>query len=292
MNDISFKNENEGAFKNRFKASDAIYARVYLEKSIGNTEHGSIRTFKANLMYDLYINGEKVGFKKAFGMYRHVPMNKRTFYMEDIENMEQLNTWTTWRPTLLPLETDDDLQYGSVNTMARSFVLSLMDLPAGTHDIELRMYSKDLAGGAETDVLATGSFKLKISASDKKALTYKYTPPLPKDKWVGGNKEAVIKDIERAFENEIRKKPLVVGIYSSNWSENTYSQTGQRYRKVAGWAVFDDTDGDGQVPITTFNFISDYSNGKWGNLRFNSHCLGCPDWDVEVGAIKASAQNN
>ena len=212
--------------------------------------------------------------------------------MEDVEDMEQLNMWTTWRPTLLPLETDDDLKYGSVNIMARCFVLSLLDLSAGTHDVELKMYSKDLASGAETGVLASGSFSIKITEADKKAFAFKYVPPLPKDTWIGGDKEVVIAEIERAFIGELRKTPIVTGIYSPDWKEGTYSLTGQRYRKIAGWAVFDDTDGDGQVPVTTFNFISDYSGGSWSKLRFDSHCLGCPDWDVEVEAVKAYAKTN
>ena len=292
LQSISFKNENPSAFKSSFQVSEPIYARVYLHKSIGNTAHEGDRTHKANIMYDLYIDGKKVSFKKAFGMYRHIPDNERTFYMEDIENNDQLNQWTTWRPTLLPLEKDDDLKYGSVNIMARSFALSLLDLSAGTHEVELRMYSRDLASGAETEVLASGSFSLKITEADKKTLAFKYVPPLPKDTWIGGDKEAITSEIEKAFIDELRKTPIATGIYSKDWNEGTYSLTGQRYRKIAGWAVFDDTDGDGQVPITTFNFISDYSGGSWIKLRFDSHCLGCPDWDVEVEAVKAFVRNN
>lgn len=291
LNDIQFKSENPSGFKNKFSASEPIYARLYLNHSIGNTPHNGDKSYKAQLMYDLYIDGKKVPFKKAFGMYRHIPDNDRTFYIEDIDG-DQMNVWTSWRPTLLPNESDDELKYGNVNTMARCFALSLLDIEPGSHTVELKMYSQDMASGNKTDVLATGKFTLNLTNSDKKELAFKYAPPLPKDTWVGNNKETVIKDITLAFEKELRKKPIITGIYSPDWNEGTYSLTGQRYRKVAAWAVFEDGDGDGQVPVTTFNFISDYSGGEWTKPRFDSFCNGCPDWDVEVEAVKALVNNN
>ncbi|MDA9773644.1 hypothetical protein N9B82_01690 [Saprospiraceae bacterium] len=292
LRDIQFKNENVSAFQTDFLASESIYARVYLEQSIGNTPHGNQKSYKAHLMYDLYIDGKKIAFKKAFGMYRHIPENKRSFYIEEIDNQDQLEVWTSWRPTLLPNESDDDLKYGSVNIMARSFALSLLELTPGKHDIEIRMYSMDMATMATTPILASGSFTLSITEKDKKALTFKYSPPLPNKAWLRNDEKIVIEDATRAFEVELRKKPLITGIYSPDWQEGTYTLTGKRYRKIAAWAVFDDTDGDGQVPVTTFNFISDYSNGAWSKLRFDSFCLGCPDWDVEVDAVKAMLKTN
>lgn len=238
-------------------------------------------------MHDLFINGRKVGFKKAFGMYRHVPDAERTFFMEEISDNDVLNVWTTWRPTLLPNESDDELKYGSVNIMARSFVLALLEAGAGTHDIELKLYGRDFASSLETEVVASGRFTITLSQSDIKALAFKYAPPLPKDKWKGGDKNRLIRDLTLAFEKEVRKKPLIVGLLGVDTEEGTYRLTGQKYRKVAAWAVFDDTDGDGQVPITSFNWISDYTNAGWTKWRFNSHCLGCANWDVEVAAVKA-----
>lgn len=290
--DISFKKENPSGFKNSFDASQAIYSRVYLDKSIGNTSHGGERCYSATLMYDLYINGRKVPFKKSFGLFGGLPNNEKTFYMEGVTDVEQLDVWTTWRPTFLPLESDEELKFGSVNIMARCFVLSLLELPAGTHEIELKMYSRNMAAGKNTDVLASGKFTLNLTNADKRAMAFKYAPPLPKEKWQGNDKEAIEQDIKRAFVKELGKTPIITGIYSPYWNENTYSLTGQRYRKIAGWAVFEDGDGDGQVPITTFNFISDYSNGSWTALRFDSHCNGCPNWDVEVDAVKAFMNNN
>jgi len=222
-------------------------------------------------------------------MAEHVPDSERTFYMESITKDANLNVWTTWRPTLLPRETDEDLKYGGVNTMARCFVLALMDQPAGTHSVELKMYSREMAGDGETGVLASGKFSLELTDADKRSFAFKYAPPLPKDEWAGSDKARLITDLGRAFANQLNKEPILVGLSGRDWTESTYRLTGGKYRKVAAWAVFEDTDSDGQVPITTYNWISDYSGGSWTKWRFDSYCNGCPDWDVEVAAVKAKA---
>lgn len=292
LNAISFKRENPSEFKTSFDASEPIYARVYLEKSIGNTSHSGSKAYACYLMYDMYIDGKKVDHKKSFGMWRSIAESSRTYFTEELTDDKKLNVWTSWRPTLLPNIGDDDLKYGVVNIQARAFALALLDLSNGSHDVTLKMYSVDMANeNAKTDVLAEGSFSIEVTSAFKKELAFKYAPPLPKDEWRGSNKEAVKADIVRAFELELKKTPIISGINGMDWKEGTYSLTGQRYRKIAGWAVFEDGDGDGQVPITTFNFISDYSGGSWTKLRFDSHCLGCPDWDVEVAAVKALKNN-
>lgn len=288
LNTIAFKRENPSEFKKHFNAFDPIYARVYLEKSIGNTPHNGSKAYQVYLMYDMYIDGEKVDHKKSFGMWRSIPENDRTYFTEELTDHKKLNVWTSWRPTLLPNLEDDDLKYGVVNIQARAFALALLDLANGNHSVTLKMYSVDMANpDAVSDVLAEGTFSIEITSAFKKELAFKYAPPLPKDEWRGSDKSSVEADIINAFEVELRKKPIVSGIYGMDWKEGTYSLTGQRYRKVAGWAVFEDGDGDGQVPVTTFNFISDYAGGSWTKLRFDSHCLGCADWDVEVAAVKA-----
>ncbi|PHI20895.1 hypothetical protein CEQ90_05890 [Lewinellaceae bacterium SD302] len=284
---IAFKKERPGSFANSFKASESIYARLYLPKSVGNTDHGGNRAYAIIQMYDLYIDGQQVPFKKGFGFYKQVPENERTYYMVSVDEQDKINVWTTWRPTLLPDESDDELKYGGVNVMARAFALALLDQSPGTHEVELRFHSRDLAGEGATKVLASGKFTLELTASDKRELAFKYAPPLPKDEWTGGNKAQLIAEATAAFANQLNKDPIAVGLVGRDWQEGSYTLTGQKYRKLAAWAVFDDTDGDGQVPITTFNWISDYSNGGWTKMRFDSHCLGCPDWDVEVAAVKA-----
>jgi len=180
-----------------------------------------------------------------------------------------------------------ELKYGNRNIQARAFALALLDLTPGTYEITLEVRAVEMAGDGMTDLMASGSFNLTLSSSDLKAMAFKYAPTLPKDEWRGGNKKEIIDQIAFAFEKQLGKKPLIAGISGMDWSEGTYRLTGQKYRKIAGWAVFEDTDGDGQVPVTTFNWISDYSNAGWTNLRFDSHCLGCPNWNVETEAVKA-----
>lgn len=287
LNAIAFKKEQPSKFATNFKASEPIYARLYLPKSVGNTDHGGSKAYASIYMYDMYIDGQQVPFKKGFGFYKQVPESQRTYYMESEEDQERMNVWTTWRPTLLPNESDEELKYGNVNIMARAFALALLELSPGSHEVELKFASRDIAGEGNTGVIASGKFNIELTAADKKDLAFKYAPPLPKDEWTGGNKAQLLKEVHAAFANQLNKEPIRVGLVGRDWNEGSYTLTGQKYRKLSAWAVFDDTDGDGQVPITTFKWISDYSNGGWTKLRFDSHCLGCPDWDVEVAAVKA-----
>lgn len=280
--DLSFKNEKPSKFKNSFSTSDNIYGRLYVSKSLSNLT-GEYPP--GVLMYDMYIDNKRVGHKKSFGMYRH--LTDKPYYTEYIDGGDQFNIWTSWKVWLLPVLDDEELKFGNCNIAARAFTLSLLDLNSGVHNVRIEVYYSDMVGEKKTDVIAVGEIKLDVKAEDMKNLAFAYAPPLPKDEYTGKNKSAVIKQIETAFEKQIGKKPLLCGIYKSGWNEGSYKLTGQKYKKIAGWAVFEDTDGDGQVPITTFNFISDYTNGGWTKLRFDSHCLGCADWDVETAAVKA-----
>ena len=282
--DLAFKNERSGKFKNSFTSSDHIYGRVYVDKSIKNKTN---EYAPGVLMYDMHINGNRIEHKKSFGMYRH--LTNKSYYTEQLEADDTFNKWTSWKVWLLPKENDDDLKYGSCNIGARAFTLALLDQSPGTYVIKIDVYHVSMDGGTKSDVLASGSFNFELIANDKKRLAFAYAPPLPKDEYTGSDKTAAVSAIKEAFIQELGKTPIICGIYKRGWKEGSYSLTGQKYRKIAGWAIFEDGDGDGQVPVTTFNFISDYTNGGWTKLRFDSHCLGCADWDVEVAAVKALA---
>jgi len=282
--DLAFKNEKPERFNNTFTSSENIFGRIYLDKSIKNKTD---QYTPGVLYYDLYIDGQRIEHKKSFGMFRH--LKNKTYYTEEMSADDSWRTWTSWKIWLLPEENDDELKYGNCNIPARAFTLALLDQAPGKHDIQLEMYHMSTDGETKSDVLASGSFTLDLKAKDKKRLAFAYAPPLPKDEYQGNDKKATIAAIKEAFTQELGKTPIICGIYKQGWKEGSYTLTGQKYKKIAGWAVFEDTNGDGQVPITTFNFISDYTNGGWTKLRFDSHCLGCADWDVEVSAAKALA---
>lgn len=282
--DLAFKNEKESAFKTSFTTNDNIYGRVYVDQSIKNKTGSYVGGV---LMYDMYIDGKSVEHKKSFGMYRH--LSDLTYYTEQMDSDETFHQWTSWKVWLLPEEDDDELKYGNCNIAARAFTLALLDATPGKHEVKIDIFHVSMDGGSKSEVLASGSFTIDIKAQDKKKLAFAYAPPLPKDEYAGPDKEGTLASIKEAFIQELGKTPIVYGVYKRGWKEGSYSLTGQKYKKIAGWAVFEDGDGDGQVPITTFNFISDYTNGGWTKLRFDSHCLGCADWDVEVAAVKALA---
>lgn len=284
-NDLAFKNENPSKFTNSFSTSDNIYGRVYLDKSIKN----KISSYAPGvLFYELYIDGQRIGHKKSFGMYKH--LEDPSYYTEQMNGGDPFFKWTSWKVWLLPTLDDNEIQYGNVNIAARAFTLALLDQEPGKHEVQLKIINVSMDGTGQNDFLAEGSFVIDIKAADKNKLAFAYAPPLPKDEYTGPNKSETLAAIKTAFEEEVNKTPIIWGIYKQGWKEGTYTLTGQKYKKIAGWAVFPDTNGDGQVPITTFNFISDYSNGGWTKLRFDSHCLGCPDWDVEIAAAKAAGE--
>lgn len=279
---LAFRNENERKFENSFTSSGHIYGRVYVDKSVQN----ATKDYHAGvLVYDMFIDGKRVAFKKNFGMFAHV--DNPGYYTEQLDQDETFTNWTSWKVWLLPETDDDELKYGNVNVPARAFVLSLLEQPAGKHDVRLNLYYHSKEKGKDSDVLASGSFTIDIKEADKKRLAYTFTPPLPKDEYQGADKAKTIEQIKDAFIRQLRKTPITCGIYKNGWQEGSYSLTGQKYRKIAGWAVFESTIGADQVPITTFNFISDYTNGGWTKLRFDSHCLGCANWKVELAAVKA-----
>ncbi len=284
--DLAFKSERPGNFKNSFSSSDHIYGRIYTDRSIKNKTGDPAPGI---LMYDMYIDGKRVAHKKSFGMHRH--LSDKSYYTEQMEADESWSQWTSWKVWLLPEENDEELKYGNCNIAARAFTLGLLDLSPGSYEIKIDVYNVDMVGENKSKVLASGNFTLELKEKDKKKLAFAYAPPLPKDEYQGSDKNIVVADIKEAFIQELGKTPIICGIYKRGWKEGTYSLTGQKYKKIAGWAVFEDGDGDGQVPITTFNFISDYSNGGWTKLRFDSHCLGCANWDVEVAAVKALGNN-
>ncbi len=284
--DLAFKKERSSSFKNQFSSDQNIYGRVYLDQSIKNKTK---EYAPGVLMYDLYIDNQRIEHKKSFGMYRH--LQDKSFYTEQMDADESWSQWTSWKVWLLPEENDEELKYGNCNIPSRAFALALLDLKPGSHSIRMDLYHVDMTGTNKSAILASGQFTFNLKQKDKNRLAFAYAPPLPGDKYKGSDKEETIADIKSAFIQELGKTPLICGIYKNGWTEGTYSLTGQKYRKIAGWAVFEDSDGDGQVPITTFNFISDYASGSWSKLRFDSHCLGCANWEVEVAAVKALGTN-
>ena len=282
--DLTFRRENPSNFKTSFTSSDNIYGRVYVDKSIKNKtkQYGP-----GILMYDLFIDGNRISHKKSFGMYKH--LQDKTYYTEQIDVGNSFNKWTSWKIWLLPTLNDDELKYGNCNIASRAFTLALLEQKPGNHQIKINVYYTDMTGDFKSKTLASGEFTIEIKATDKKKLAFAYAPPLPKDEYSGTNKKETIAAIKEAFIQQLGKSPIICGIYKRGWREGSYRLTGQKFKKIAGWAVFEDSDGDGQVPVTTFNFISDYTNDGWTKLRFDSHCLGCADWDVEVEAVKAIA---
>ncbi len=283
---IGFQSEIPTLFRSSFSGSDPIYARVYAAHSLSNTPWQGGEEYSPKFhMYDLYINGQQVSHKRSFGLYRHIPESDRTYYTEELTDMDPIYIWTSWRHYVLPTDEDEELRYGNRNISARAFVLALLEEGAGMHQVRMDVYGLNVSGDNRTDVIASGSFEISISEQDLQDLAFKYLPPLPKDEWSAGSKSAILSELADAFYNEYGERPAKIGLLGTGWNEGSYSLTGQKYRKLAAYALWQDKDGDGLGTLSGTNWISDYTNGGWTTLRFDSHCLDCPNYDVDQIAI-------
>ncbi len=290
---LNFGKDNPSKFKNEFDASDPIYSKVFLSKSLANNIYQDGEQEYALMItgYRMYIDGKLIEHKRAFSNAPQMSGENTFYYTEfDPSGIEAFKKWTAWRHFILPKEDDEELKYGNRNMSARAFTLALLELEEGKHSVKIEVIGCSVAESQYTDVLATGEFKITLSKEDKKKLAFKYAAPLPKEKWQGGNKEQILKELEIAFQNEFKEKPLYIGILDAGWKEGTYSLNGQKYRKISAYAIWADKDGNGMNSLTGYNWISDYSSGNWTKLRFDSHCNTCPRYEVEYVAIKALAE--
>lgn len=92
----------------------------------------------------------------------------------------------------------------------------------------------------------------------------------------------------------IKKKEEVLAIaVTSGWKEGIYRDSKNTYRKIQGTVLFYDNDNDGVSRFTTYKYISNYINGEWGPLKFNSFTMShLEGWaDSGSGSMGSSANS-
>lgn len=181
--------ENESSFTNSFNATDNIYSRVYLEKSLG-TEAKSI--------------GDCYGTSSFIRWTFDDGATKLPEWLDESNNGAGGDPlWTTWQPGLSPAGNELDFDQSNI----KNFVKIVRYLPVGTHKVKMEMVydiPKDQEAtsampeercmkwttkfGAEK-VLATGEFTINVTEAGKKAL-YKKVCPMYKSEVDNYNRSA------------------------------------------------------------------------------------------------------
>ena len=181
--------ENESSFTNSFSATDNIYPRVYLEKSIG-TEAKSIG--------DCYGGSNFIRWTFDDGATKLPEWLDESNFTATDEDL-----WTTFQPGMSPSESDMNYDESKI----KNFVKIVRYLPVGTHKVKMEVVydipeDEQPAGSRDEQnsrkfttkfgtekVLATGEFTLNVTEAGKKAL-YKKACPLYKDEVADYNRSA------------------------------------------------------------------------------------------------------
>lgn len=171
--------ENESSFTNSFSATDNIYPRVYLEKSVG-TEAKSIG--------DCYGGSNFIRWTFDDGATKLPEWLGESNYTATDDDL-----WTTFQPAMSPSESDMNYDVGNL----KNFIKIVRYLPVGTHKVKMDVVydipvdqeatsamreencMKWTTKFGEEKVLATGEFTLNVTEAGKKTL-YKKACPLYK----------------------------------------------------------------------------------------------------------------
>ncbi len=264
--EIPYNKVANSKLETRFKLTDPIYGRVFLERSIRNSpvfSSGSkkpLENWKNNFEYKLFIDEKDTGgrFGKFYEAYYNDEMGKK---------------WTTWQfsPHLIPPESADE------KMIAQAWEKAVRGLENGKHKVRFELWG--VMGQQRTSgPMAVGEFTLVVKKGEHIATGMKF----PKETYSGGNASELSRQLKKALiskgmasASEIKKLAII-----GNWVHNRYSDSKKQYRKISAAVLFADKDNDGVCRFVTYNFISDKTGSSWTVPRFHSFCNGCPEGDV------------
>jgi len=263
---ISFNQQESAVLKTKFKLTDPIYGRIFLERSIRNTPvYSSVNdkpseNTRNSYEWKLYIDGKDTG--GSFGV----------FY-ETYFNDEEGKTWTTWQfsPHLLNPDPGEEQRIGV------AWEKAVRGLSVGEHAVRFELWG--VSGTyRSSEPMTVGKFTLVVSKGERVATGAKF----PKETYSGNDasklrgqfKNALIQK-GTASASEIKKLAITGG-----WAYNRYTDSKNEYRKISAAVLFADKDNDGVCRFVTYNFISDKNGNGWTAPRFHSFCNGCPEGDV------------
>lgn len=261
---IGFKKENEAHFKTEFTANSTIFGRVYFEKAINNhILSGNTQQTKGSYEIQAFIDDKPI--EVEFGV----------FFTGSLSG-DKGNQWTTFQFSPRPTEA----KQGNAKDISENFTLATQGLSAGSHNVRFEFWG--VQGQLKTaKPMAVGDFKLILK--DGERITSQQL--FPQDKFSGGNKEQLKKDIKNSVLGGMAKsweEMLDVSI-RSDWKISTYKNAPwNKYRKLTAIILWHDTDNDQLCNYTSYNFVQDaISESEWGSLKFQSFCMGCEEGSVE-----------
>lgn len=263
---INFNEQESAKLETKFKLTDPIYGRLFLERSIRNTPLYSSANNKPSentrnsFEWKLYIDGKDTG--GSFGVFYET-------YFNDDEG----KNWTTWQfsPHLLNPDAGEEQQIGA------AWEKAVRGLSPGEHSVKFELWG--VSGTyRSSEPMTVGTFTLLVSKGEKVATITKF----PKETYSGNKASQLREQLKKALATgKISYSDIVKLAITSNWAYNRYTDSKKEYRKISAAVLFSDKDNDGVCRFVTYNFISDKAGNGWTTPRFHSFCMGCPEGDVE-----------
>lgn len=263
---IAFNDVANAVLETRFKLTDPIYGRIFLERSIRNTPVYSsvndtpLENWKNSYEMKLFIDGKDSG--GSFGVFD-----------EGYFNDEMGKQWTTWQfsPHMQnPSNSDDE-------KICAAWEKAVRGLRVGEHKIRFELWGV-LGTHRSAEPMSVGTFTLVISPGERVSTVGKF----PEETYSGSDASELRNLLINALAQkgiapkaEIRKIAI-----TSDWTYNRYTDTKKEYRKISATVLFSDKDNDGVCRFVTYNFKSDKNGNGWTNPIFHSFCNGCPEGDI------------
>jgi hypothetical protein len=263
---INFNAQESAKLETKFKLTDPIYGRLFLERSIRNTpvyssaNNKPLENSRNSFEWKLYIDDKDTG--GSFGV----------FY-EAYFNDDMGKNWTTWQFSPHPsnLESSEEKEIGA------AWEKAVRGLSPGEHSVRFELWGV-IGTYRSSEPMTIGTFTLVVSKGERVGTVGKF----PKETYSGSDASELGNQLKNALAQkgiaplaEIRKIAI-----TSDWAYNRYTDTKKEYRKISATVLFSDKDNDGVCRFVTYNFKSDKSGTGWANPRFHSFCNGCPEGDV------------
>lgn len=262
---IVWDNVANSVLETRFKLTDPIYGRIFLDRSIHNTPvYSSVsnepeENTRNSIEWKLYIDGKDTGGR--FGV----------FHQGQYDDDHGKN-WTTWQfsPHVLNPDWEEDKIIGT------AWEKAVRGLSPGEHSVRFEMWG--VSGQfRSSEPMTVGTFTLVVSKGEKVATLAKF----PKETYSGNDASQLREQLKKALATgKISYSDIVKLAITSNWAYKRYKDSKKEYRMISAAVLFSDKDNDGVCRFVTYNLISDKTGNGWTAPRFHSFCMGCPEGDV------------
>lgn len=264
---INFNEQESARLETKFKLTDPIYGRIFLERSIRNTplyyksNNKPTENSRNSFEWKLYIDGKDTG--GSFGVFY------QAFFNDDMGK-----NWTTWQfsPHLLNPDAGEEQEIGA------AWEKAVRGLSVGEHSVRFELWGGSELQFRSSEPMTVGTFTLLVSKGEKVATLAKF----PKETYSGNDTSQLREQLKKALATgKISYSDIVKLAITTDWAYSRYTDSKKEHRKISAAVLFSDKDNDGVCRFVTYNFISDKSGNGWTAPRFHSFCMGCPEGDVE-----------